>query len=1602
MKLSRFLTFALVLIMCFSIIGCDISELQGNLAVPLSVPTNVRVDGAVLSWNFVEHAIGYTVKIVNGENADINNTVGREIAVSETQYSLATLADGKYTVGVKARGDSVLYSNSDYVSVQYTRTNDTGAQYDDEVTGAFGSFDEINTKNSFLGYGIDIINASAITSKNVMVNYPIFDMDKLMNETLLKSNEHYNSFESIEAKTIEEFSQNMSTSTSITSGANVSAKGNIYGVDASASASLTSGLANSFTKTSDLVESQHFLEIIAENQSYWLILQSSEQRYKELISDEFKADLYNKSITPAQLFGKYGTHMLTSVAMGGNICMYYTMYSYDKNVSTSEYAEVSSTLKTNVEAAYGGYSAGAGSENSFESAFTYQTKAHSYGIQIDKKIISAGGGSFGINSEATLYDNYYEWQKSLDLYPVVIGVKDTNSLYPIWNLLDLNIAGAAERYNELYTYFQKYGAESYNALCEAYSITPTIAPAEISNITVGTHVNYSENQTVNVKSGETFQITFDVLPDNANKYQKNFAVDNTELASIDSAGIITISQTAPGGSYINVSISAGSVSRRITLYVINTYNINFNTRVNGLSVPSLYGVLEGYSIDEPDIAREGYYLDGWYTDSANTDKFDFENDCVTSHMTLYAKWLAIKPVVNFITGEGSKIDSQTLAYKGIVTKPKTPTLSGYVFDGWYTDEECTETFDFTTAITSDITLYAKWQKTEITVSFVTNGGTPVASTTTDITKGYKITEPITVKQYYVLDGWYRDEYFTQKFYFDSEITSDTTLYAKWSTAKAIISFVDSDGTSAVYDELGLIITNRKTDVENEFKITAPIPTKTGYTFGGWYLNGILVDLVNYDEFKPNDNGYTLVAKWIVNNYIITYKINGDIYKTETYEYGQEISPIIVNEIGYTFSGWSYKDTPHIPATMPERDIELTGSLTLNKYKITYYVDGEFYTESTFSFGEKIVYIDEPVSSGKEFSGWKYNEGSLPISMPAKNMRVDGGFNQVEFKVSYYVDGVLNYEVNVNVGFAIPVYAQEKTGYSFSGWVVTDGSDQSPLPETMPAHDLKVYGSFNINSYTITFNTNGGNRIQPITLEFGTAFAFPDDPIRLGYTFTGWDKEFTEIPAENVTVNATWNINQYTIVFNTNGGNEISSITQNYGTAITKPANPVKTGYTFAGWDKAIPSTMPAEDMAITASWSINQYTIYFDTDGGSEISAITQDYGTAIIKPISPVRTGYKFVGWDITIPSTMPAANITITAIWDLYTSNISYDINSTTTVNGESMLGEFNTRGSITSVSYNVTQLNDADAVTYSGYYDFLGWYTNATGGIQLTDENGKLKANVTGYTDAEGKWICETYNSITLYAHWEQTYAGIYIHDDFGFENVKSTGTYYIIEDIIFPASWTPMSSFSGTIDGLNHTISNATITIGGWKTEGSVTGGIFKELTSNAVIRNVRFANITVSLQNNDYTSGISNKENIVYVGVLCGKNNGTIDGVELDGCELSSYFYKYEAGGTGIADKVTHAGGVAGINYGTIINSSVKDSIVSAGSKSGTTGRGKWNYIGGICGTNVGYISACESASNTLQGITYEGKTGHYISDFAGINSGNIESNCKAQNNTIEQ
>lgn len=174
-----------------------------------------------------------------------------------------------------------------------------------------------------------------------------------------------------------------------------------------------------------------------------------------------------------------------------------------------------------------------------------------------------------------------------------------------------------------------------------------------------------------------------------------------------------------------------------------------------------------------------------------------------------------------------------------------------------------------------------------------------------------------------------------------------------------------------------------------------------------------------------------------------------------------------------------------------------------------------------------------------------------------------------------------------------------SGGIFNG-KVTNINDTS-APEETPGRISG--GTFNrevMGACTVTFLSDGESA-APSQIRANTPADRPADPTKEGYTFAGWDKTIpTTMPAENMTITARWQVNQYTITFKPENGGQDIVIKQDYGTAITAPANPTKTGYTFAGWDKTIPSTMPAEDMTITARWTENRVIVIIRPDDSKD------------------------------------------------------------------------------------------------------------------------------------------------------------------------------------------------------------------------------------------------------------------------------------------------------------------------------------------------------------------------------------------------------------------
>lgn len=350
----------------------------------------------------------------------------------------------------------------------------------------------------------------------------------------------------------------------------------------------------------------------------------------------------------------------------------------------------------------------------------------------------------------------------------------------------------------------------------------------------------------------------------------------------------------------------------------------------------------------------------------------------------------------------------------------------------------------------------------------------------------------------------------------------------------------------------------------------------------------------------------------------------------------------------------------------------SGALTMNGGNIVGCIandgGGLFLSDGSFTMNAgSIVGCSTPnrLTTGEAYHGGIYAFGPMAKGDTTGVITLTGGLiknngryaiNAV-YKTTIYANGGEVYgEVHLSQACKITCLAEDNGITAFKGKTVISGAsvvNANHVDWGLFYGGLYIYG--NTTGGSIVTYKDGDSEYAKQVLPSGTLATRPDTPAAtLGYTFGGWNKAdgtawdyASDKVTDNITLYAKWAANTYTITFDTAGGSEIAPITQDYGTVITAPEAPTREGYTFTGWDREIPTTMPAENMTVTAQWEINRYTITFDTAGGSEIAPITQDYGTAITAPADPTREGYTFIGWDKEIPTTMPAENITLKAKW-------------------------------------------------------------------------------------------------------------------------------------------------------------------------------------------------------------------------------------------------------------------------------------------------------------------------------------------------------------------
>ena len=815
--------------------------------------------------------------------------------------------------------------------------------------------------------------------------------------------------------------------------------------------------------------------------------------------------------------------------------------------------------------------------------------------------------------------------------------------------------------------------------------------------------------------------------------------------------------------------------------VTEVYTVTFDS-YGGTPVPPAQEVEYGLTATKPaDPTLKGYTFAFWYLgeDEQNATAYDF-NTPVTENITLTAKWNINKYTVTFNSYGGTPVPlAQEVEYGHTATKPVEPTLKGYTFDGWYLDGE-EEPFDFGTTITSDITLTAKWEINKYTVTFDSYGGSKVDPQVVEYGLYAQKPEEPTLKGF-TFAYWYLDDE-NEAYDFDTTpITEDITLTAKWEINKFKVTF-DTDGGEPIPDdqfvEWGLFVEEPTTE-----------PTKTGYTFDGWYLGD-----EKYDFSAAVEQNITLTAKWHVtlHNIYAYARLNSYFAPLTTSEFD---TPVTLNEATLSRLGLgSYNSLGYISIgsftfdAMPlTSDLYFGDDAELSAVAEKLATDIALETGVSDKIAEKIAWtalyktVNEedmepgyPAEAGYQLSG-NLNLASVTFRAGAENVENMPAVNYT------YDDGAIDFYDFYFAGDTITLPTTEPTreGYSFKGWSVevipaendadhldADGADDA-ADETL----LKAGDTYTITAGGVIFTAQWEKKT------FTVKYYLPDETgawvekkmdtvdsvdyatyslwtpnAEDGYEFSGWYQKAADIgvkaKVEKLYMAKEWKLYgkftpiEYTIQYVYNDGKATSTNPTTYtvesDTITLADATGADWGKTFLEWHDEngqkiteIP-TGSTGNRVITAYWNWPVHLHYLDKDNNEIESAtlyVSELEPGACVLPTGE-KTGYDFDGWyeakkDIGTASHKLNA-LSIAKKWELY--------------------GRYTAK---TDVSYTVKYLREGDNKVLAPEKVV----TDQTFDTEVTEQ----AADVVGYTpDAPSKtMILDEYNKVLTFSYSANTY-------------------------------------------------------------------------------------------------------------------------------------------------------------------------------------------------------------------------------------------------------
>ncbi len=688
----------------------------------------------------------------------------------------------------------------------------------------------------------------------------------------------------------------------------------------------------------------------------------------------------------------------------------------------------------------------------------------------------------------------------------------------------------------------------------------------------------------------------------------------------------------------------------VALFAPNIYNAVF---VAGGEVIATYEVAYGEAVPTPETpVKDGFLFTGWNDIPVTMPAHDIE---------IHGDFIANSYNAVFMI-DGEIIAALNLPYGAEIVPPAVPEKTGYTFAGWDNLPEVMPAgnIEVTGSYTvNSYTLTFSIDGEKIQESSVEYGSAitaPEAPEKAGYTFGGWQEMPATMPAYDLeIKGEYVPVLYNAVFVIDGEIIATEQVqagmpvnapeapakeghtFAGWQNLPEVMPAQDIEITG-VYDintyiatfTIGTEVVARIPVVYNT-AVTAPeAPAKEGHTFTGWQ---------NIPETMPPFD-ITIEGNYAVNSYNAVFMIDDVVVATISTEYGAPVAaPEAPVKEGYTFGGWQ-----DVPATMPAGDITINGSYSILSYLARFIIDGNVVSELTVEYGAPVTAPEAPEKEGYLFTGWQ----NVPDTMPASDVDIVGAYEVIAYNVVFKIgDEVVAY---IPVDFGAPVPTPEapvKEGHTFTGW--------QDVPDTMPAHDIEITGGYSINTYKAVFIADG-ETVATLDVEYGAAVTAPEAPAKEGYTFTGWQNVPATMPASDIEVLGTYSVNAYTATFRI-GDEVVATVPVDFGAAVPAPEAPVKEGYSFTGWQN-VPETMPAQDIEINGAYSINTYKAVFIADGET-VATLDVEYNSAVTAPEAPAKEGYTFTGWQ-NVPETMPAFDIEVLGTYSVNTYTATFKIDN------------------------------------------------------------------------------------------------------------------------------------------------------------------------------------------------------------------------------------------------------------------------------------------------------------------------------------------------------